>query len=161
MNDTRPIWGTRASRPWRWLLLGGIVLGTLDAIFAVVFWYSKGVTATQIFQSIAAGLLGKSSYEGGAATAWLGAGLHYFIATMMVVVYYLTARWWRMLVRYPIAYGLPYGVVLYLIMNFVVLPLSAAGMPKFNNLPWVVSSIVMHALFGVICALTARKAIRG
>lgn len=159
MNDT--LRGTRASRPWRWLFLGGIALGTVDAIFAIAFWYPKGVTATQIFQSIASGLLGKASYEGGEATAWLGAGLHYFIATMMVVVYYLVARWWRMLVRHPIAYGLPYGVTLYLAMNFVVLPLSAAGMPKFNNLPWVSSSIVMHAIFGVICALTARKAIRG
>lgn len=159
MSDT--LRGARASRPWRWLLLGGIVLGSVDAVFAIAFWYPKGVTATQIFQSIASGLLGKASYEGGEATAWLGAGLHYFIATMMVIVYYLVARWWRMLVHHPIAYGLPYGVVLYLVMNFVVLPLSAAGMPKFNDLPWVSSSIVMHAIFGVICAMTARKALRG
>lgn len=149
---------TAAAGPFVWLLAGGIVLGSLDIVFAITFWSPKGVSAAQIFQSIAGGLLGKASYDGGAATAWLGAGLHYFIATMMVVVYFLAGRRLENLVRRPVMYGLPYGLALYGMMNFVVLPLSAAGMPKFDNVPWVASSIVMHMIFGVICAVFARKA---
>lgn len=145
--------------PLLWLLLGGVTLATLDALFAFVFWVSKGVTLAQIFQSIAGGLLGKASREGGAATAWLGAGLHYFIAIMMVVAYYLVGNRIAVLTQRPIVFGLLYGLALYVIMNFIVLPLSAAGMPKFNNLAWVGSSIVMHAVFGVICAVFARKAL--
>ena len=134
------------------------MLGTLDALFAIVFWGPRNVSAVQIFQSIAAGLLGRAAYDGGATTAWLGAGLHYFIATTMVVAYYLVARRFRQLVRKPIRFGLPYGVLLYGVMNLVVLPLSAAGMPKFDDLPWVGSSIAVHALLGVVCAVSARKA---
>ncbi|WP_242113057.1 DUF1440 domain-containing protein [Luteimonas aquatica] len=148
-------------RAWPWLILGGIVLASIDAVFAVAFWSPRGVSATQVFQSIAAGLLGDASFQGGATTAWLGAALHYGIATAMVVVYFLFARRWRALVRHPLGYGLPYGALLYLAMNLVVLPLSAAGMPKFNNLPWVGSSIAMHLLFGAICAFAARRALRG
>lgn len=149
----------RSQGPLRWLLLGGITLGSLDILFAFVFWASEGVTVTRIFQSIAAGLLGKASHQGGAATAWLGAGLHYFIATMMVVAYYLAGRRFAGLTRQPVALGLLYGLVLYGVMNFVVLPLSAAGMPKFDNPAWVVSSIVMHAILGVICAVFACRAL--
>lgn len=150
---------TAAAAPWAWLLSGGIVLGSLDIVFAIAFWQRHGVAAARIFQSIASGLLGKASYDGGAATAWLGAGLHYSIATMMVVAYYLASRRLQGLVLRPVAYGLPYGLALYGAMNFVVLPLSAAGMPKFDNLAWVAGSVFMHMVFGVICAVFARRAV--
>ena len=145
--------------PLAWLPLGGIVLGSLDILFAVAFWSTRDVTATRIFQSVASGVLGNASYSGGVATAWLGAGLHYFIATMMVVVYYLAGRRSGKLVRRPVAFGLPYGLLLYGVMNFVVLPLSAAGLPRFDNIPWVAGSVVMHMVFGVTCALFARSAL--
>lgn len=148
----------RSQGPLRWLLLGGITLGSLDILFAFVFWASRGVTITRIFQSIAGGLLGEASYQGDATTAWLGAGLHYFIATMMVVTYYLACQRFAVLTRKPVALGLLYGLLLYGVMNFVVLPMSAAGMPKLDNAAWVVSSIVMHAIFGVICAVFACRA---
>lgn len=149
----------RSQGPLFHLLLGGGILGTLDILFAYAFWVSKGATVGGIFRSIAAGLLGEASRGGGAATAWLGAGLHYFIATMMVVAYYLVGRKYPALLRRPVALGLFYGLVLYAVMNFVVLPLSAAGMAKFDNMAWIVSSIIMHAVFGVICAIFARRAL--
>ena len=52
----------------------------------------------------------------------------------------------------------PHFLLLYAAMNFVVLPLSAAGMPSFANHAWVGASIVAHALLGVVCALFARIA---
>ena len=159
MMNTDALPHTRSRGPLFHLLLGGAVLGTVDLIFAYLFWMSKGATLGDILRSIAAGVLGEASGEGGAPAAWLGAGLHYFIATAMVTVYYLASRKYPGLVRRPIALGLLYGLVLYLAMNFVVLPLSAAGMAKFDNIAWIASSIVMHALFGVICAMFARKAL--
>lgn len=155
--ETLPHAGSRGPLPQ--LLLGGVVLGTLDIVFAYVFWVSKGATVAGIFRSIARGVLGDASREGGATAAWLGAGLHYFIATLMVAVYYLAARKYPALVQRPVALGLLYGLVLYAVMNFVVLPLSAAGMADFDNAAWIVSSIVMHAVFGVICAVFARRAL--
>ena len=160
MNAT-PAARADSHRPWLWILLGGIALGTLDMLFAWAFWVPKGVPALRIFQSIAAGLYGEASFGMGATTVWVGALCHYFIATAMVAVYYAVSRFWPALIRKPYFFGLPYGVALYLAMNLVVLPLSAAGMPSFKNTAWVACSIVMHAVFGVICALFARRAARG
>ncbi|TWI02664.1 hypothetical protein IP90_01761 [Luteimonas cucumeris] len=145
--------------PTSWLLLGGTTLGSLDILFAFAFWAPQGVTLTRILQSIAAGLLGRPSYEGGIATAWLGAGLHYFIATMMVLACYLVARRFPGLLRRPLVFGPLYGLLLYGVMNFIVLPLSAAGTPDFANAAWVTSSIAMHAVFGWICFVFARRAL--
>lgn len=139
----------------RWVL-GGVAIGTLDLAFAWGFWQPHGVGLARILQSVSAGLLGRASFDGGLATVVLGAGLHYFIATMFVVAYFLASLRHAALHRHPAACGLAYGVLLYLVMNLVVLPLSAAGMPDFGNVPWVASSVAMHAVFGLMCGFCAR-----
>lgn len=145
--------------PWPVLLLGGLVVGTFDILFAISFWrIGYGTAPSRIFQSIAAGLLGQASYEGGAATAWLGAVLHYFIASVIVLVYYLASLRIPKLVERPIPYGLLYGIGVYIVMNYVVIPLSATQSGRFN-LAWVASSIVVHAvLIGLPAAIFARRA---
>jgi uncharacterized protein YacL len=144
------------------VLVGGLILGTADLSFASLFWkIGYGVPATRVMQSVARGVLGTASFEGGVPTALLGALLHYTIAVSMAATYYLVSRKLDVLTRRPIPCGVAYGVLLYLIMNLVVLPLSAVGMPKFDNVVWVSTSIVMHMVFGLICAFTARRALRG
>jgi hypothetical protein len=55
----------------------------------------------------------------------------------------------------PLLYGAMDSFI-YVFMNLVVLPLSAIGHPAFGDHRWMDWSIGMHALFGVLCALTAR-----
>ena len=146
-----------------WLVFaGGLVAGTLDITYACVFWGVKaGVPVRRIFQSVAAGLLGKASFEGGAATAALGLGLHYFIACSMAVAYYLVARRVPSLRERPVPYGAAYGLLLYGIMNYIVVPLSAAGGGAKDPL-WVGLSVVVHMfLIGVPIALFVRAALGG
>ena len=142
------------------VLAGGLVAGTLDITFACVFWAIKaGAPVERIFQSVAKGLLGPAAFRGGAATAALGLFLHYFIATTMSLVYYFAAREWAALHRHPFACGAVYGLVLYAVMNYVVLPLSAAGAGSPDRL-WIALSIAIHMFFiGVPIALLARRAI--
>jgi len=149
---------------WRWVVLGGLALATLDAFFATTFWrLAAGMPWTRVFQSVAAGVLGlDASVAGGERTAWLGVGLHYAIAMSFVAAYTVVATHLDALVRRPLASGALYGLLLYAVMNLVVIPLSAIGhLPKFDNLPWVASSIAMHAVFGLICAFAARQALAG
>lgn len=143
---------------WAWIVLGGLAIGTLDLLFAWGFWAAKGATFVGILQSIGAGWFGKASNSMGATSAIVGALSHYLIATAFVLAYRLASQRMPALLRRPVLPGAAYGLLLYAIMNFVVLPLSAAGMPKFDNLPWVASSIAMHMVFGVMCAWFARRA---
>ena len=110
-----------------------LIVGVLDITEACVFWFFyRGATPMRIFQSVAAGLLGKPSFTGGAATAALGLALHFFIAFCVVLTYALASRRLPVLTEHPVACGAVYGVLVYLAMNFVVLPLSNAGTPKFS-----------------------------
>ena len=62
------------------ILFGAIIVGTLDILFAIAFWFPRGVGPTTIFQSVAAGLYGRDAFTGGTHTMLIGAALHYFIA---------------------------------------------------------------------------------
>lgn len=146
-------------KPWFYVLIGGLVAGAFDMTYACTFWYLKrGVMPKRIFQSVASGLLGDASFTGGWPTAILGLGLQFFIATSMAVTYYLFATRWSELWEKPWTYGPLYGLLLYFIMNYIVVPLSAAN-PGSRNLTWVLLSIAVHAfLIGTPCALFARRA---
>src|SRR4026209_1674952 len=111
----------------RALLYGTLVVGILDLADAFVFFGLRGARPIRILQSIASGLLGRGAYSGGAGTAFLGAVLHFFIAFLIVAAFFAPSRYFSILRRAPVRSGLIYGVVVYLVMNFVVLPLSAAG----------------------------------
>ncbi len=147
-------------KPSLYVLLGGLVAGSFDITYACTFWYLKGgVLPPRVFQSVASGLLGDASFTGGWRTAALGLALHYFIATSMAVTYYLFARRWSGLWEKPFVYGPMYGVLLYGIMNYIVVPLSAAN-PGSRNLLWVLLSIAVHAfLIGTPCAIFTRRAV--
>ena len=161
-HPTLPSHSPAAASPIRLVLAGGLVAGTLDIVYAWVFWAIKaGVPARRILQSVAAGLLGKASFEGGATTAALGLGLHYFIACSMAVTYFLVARHWTALHRRPVLYGAAYGLLLYAIMNCIVVPLSAAGGGGGKDPLWDGLSVAVHMfLIGVPIALFVRAALR-
>jgi hypothetical protein len=145
-----------------WVLFGGIVAGALDFAFATSFWALKGVAPQRVWQSVAAGLLGKASFEGGAITALLGVALHYLIAMTMSLVYALSARRLLTLLNHPWRYGALYGLLLYAVMTYVVVPLSAAPAGGARNPLWVACSVLAHVvLVGWPCAWFARRALRG
>ncbi|WP_140910211.1 hypothetical protein [Cognatiluteimonas lumbrici] len=145
-------------RTWIAIAGGGLAIGTLDLAFATLYWMRHDIAPVRILQSIATGWLGDAAYAGGSASAWLGAVSHYLIATTFVAAYHAAARHLPRLLDHPLRYGIAYGAWLYIAMNFIVLPLSAAGSPGFGNRAWVASSILAHLVFGVMSALSARLA---
>jgi hypothetical protein len=127
---------------------GGLVAGTLDITAACVYlWLSANVRPVRVFQSVAAGLFGADSYKGGAKTAALGLALHFLIATTATVVFYLASRKLRFMIERPFIWGPVYGVLVYLFMNFVVLPLSA--LPQRAAPP--LSSRIINMLIIMFC----------
>lgn len=139
------------------VVYGGLAAGLLDIVNATAFWFLyNGAPPARILQAIAAGLLGKEAFAGGAATAALGLFLHFFIAGGMAAVYWLACRQWLVLLRRPVAAGIAYGIATYLAMNWVVVPLSRATPPPFI-LPWFIDSVLAHVvLVGLLLAFVAR-----
>ncbi len=118
---------TAAPSAPRAIAWGGLLAGIGDITQALIVFGMPAfgnVAPLRIFQSIAVGVLGRSSFQGGLRTATLGLMLHFLIATIWAAVYYLASRKLRMLVDHPVICGLLFGVVVFLFMYLVVQPLS-------------------------------------
>ena len=110
------------SEAFRAILTAGLVVGVLDISSAFVIWWQRGVGARRGLQGIAAGLLGGSAFDGGLVTAGLGLALHFFVAFVVVSVFYLASRKIPFLAKQPIVSGVLYGIGVYLVMFWCVLP---------------------------------------
>ena len=144
------------------ILYGTLVVGTLDALDAIVFFgLRSGAQPIRIFQGIASGLIGPAARQGGLKTAALGVFLHYFIAFGIVTTYVLVSRRVRLLTRHPVMCGLLYGIAAYAVMNLVVIPLSKIGGPSMPATPVLVNGLLIHMLgVGLPSALFTKAAAR-
>ena len=118
---------TDVAKSFTRILWIGLVAGTLDITENIVFNAFRGVTPWRIFQFIASGLIDGRSFQLGWASVGLGALIHYAIALIWTAIFYIAATEFNfnVLLRRPILSGLLYGMLVYAIMNFIVLPLSA------------------------------------
>jgi len=140
------------------IFLGGLIAGTLDLTAACVYsWLRANVSPITVFQAIASGVLGRESFTGGAKTAVLGVALHFLIATVATAVFYFVSRKWLFLVEHPIVAGLLYGIPVYLVMNFVVLPLSQVQMRPQPISVRIVNLVILMFCIGLPIALIVRR----
>ncbi|HZF41509.1 MAG TPA: hypothetical protein VE715_22010, partial [Blastocatellia bacterium] len=115
----------------------------------------------RMFQSIASGLIGRASYDGGWATVLLGASLHVLIAFIWAAIYNGASLKLPALIRRAVMCGPIYGVVVYFAMQMIVLPLSAIRKPVFSFQPplQMLQGLIVHIIcVGLPIALLARRA---
>jgi hypothetical protein len=143
--------------PFRTILLGGLAIGTLDILWAIVMNAIQGKSPVWVLQSVAGGLLGSATFDGGARTAVLGTLIHYGIATTVMATFYLVSRRVPMLARRPFLFGPIYGVVVYVVMYQLVLPLSAWHTSGIKVGAGLAKGLFIH-LFGIglVAALMTR-----
>lgn len=144
------------------ILLGGLVAGALDITYAITAYGVRGVPAISILQSVASGLLGREAYAGGEQTAALGLGLHFLMATMMAAGYVILTRIFPALFRFPVTSALIYGLFLFAVMNFAVVPLSNAYPGKFPAGWFLAGALFAHTvLVALPIAFIARHFLAG
>ena len=104
-------------------LVGGVAAATIDATSAFLT-FGWGMP-----RAIASGLLGAGAFQGGAGVWLLGLAAHYSILIVAALLYGVASRRLPFLRVNFIVCGLFYGLAIYLVMNLIVLPLSAVPFP--------------------------------
>ena len=153
-----PLWGST-----RTVLAAGLIAGTIDIGAAALI---NRLSPVVILQAVASGLLGRGAFSGGAATASVGLLVQWGISILIAAIYLMvTAPWPGMRRRWRLT-GLLAGVVIFLIMNYLVVPLSAAPFRPHFGLhqlltaftPYkLVANLIAMILFGLIVAFAARN----
>jgi hypothetical protein len=144
----------------RGVLIGGLLAGTLDIAFAFAYCGYLGVSPARILRSVASGLVGEAARTGGVPLAAFGLSLHLFISVAAAAVFYLASRRVSWLVRHPYVSGVAFGICVYFVMGYVVVPLSAFPYKQASAGAAAVSVPVLLAhmfLFGLPIALCVRR----
>jgi uncharacterized membrane protein YagU involved in acid resistance len=136
------------------ILLGGVIAATIDIGAASLI---AGRSPTFIMQAIAGGLLGKATFGGGIGTMILGTVLQEVMGVLIATIYVVLSKTVAGLLRRWIISGLAYGVIVFFVMNYIVVPLSAWKLaPHFTPVKFAANMAAM-LLFGLIVAFFSRR----
>jgi hypothetical protein len=143
----------------RSIALGGSVIFILQLTHMwIVATLIQGSPYTAALQYIASGALGMSAFEGGITTALLGLLFHLIISFFVAGVFIVSADRIPLLRHYAIPGALLYGLGVYIVMNMIVTPLSAAPPLPAPTLPWLFEGLIEHSLaIGLPLGLIVRR----
>ena len=150
--------------PTRAILLGALAVGALDILDAFIFFGIRGVPPLRILQAVASGAIGpQAAADGGIGTAALGLALHFCIALIIVMVFFLASRKLTFLTRQPILWGALYGIAAYFVMTLIVVPSSAIEAKRaLPSWPVLTNGLLIHIFgVGIPSALFSRAATSG
>ncbi|PZV33858.1 hypothetical protein [Mesorhizobium kowhaii] len=137
------------------VLIGGMVAGILD-IGAAAAINRKGPLA--ILRGIASGLLGPKALKGGALASASGFLLQLAMSVVIAAIYGLASLWLPILARMWIATGLAYGVGVFVVMTYIVVPLSVAPSRPLPGISKIAKDLLAMLGFGLIIAYAVHRA---
>jgi hypothetical protein len=141
----------------RAILIGGLTAGALDITYAIVAYGLSDIPPRLILQSVASGWLGRGAYTGGAATATLGLASHLLLTCIMAAIFVAAARRLALLRNHPLPSGAVFGLGAFVVMTYVVVPLSAAAVSSPRGW-YLAGGLAAHVfLVGVPIALLTRR----
>lgn len=137
------------------------MIGTADAVVyhLIVSSLIGGHSLIVVYQYIASGALGSAAFEGGVPTALLGLFFHFVISLAVAAVFILSADRIPLLRRHAIVGSLVYGVGVFIVMNMIVLPLTAVPPLPAPTMPELIVNILDHVLIvGLPLGILVRRA---
>jgi hypothetical protein len=152
MSATSVVLSAQRPRALPAILVGGLLAGSLDLGSAFISYGAR------VPYAIAGGLLGANALHGGAGAYALGIFLHFFIATSAAAVYYAASRKLGFLTEHPVVCGLFYGIAVFLVMNLIVLPLSALHSRGPFQLARLIEGLLVHMfMIGLPISFSVRQ----
>lgn len=151
--------GSSTSSLWVSILKSGIIVGVLDALAAIIHaHFFNGSTPDAVFRYVATGLFGRPALSGGLPTAFAGLALHFTVATSWTALFYLLYPRIKFLSSSILLSGMMYGLCIWLMMNFVVIPLSLvpSGPLRIRAATFVMIGIHLFVIGVPISWLTSR-----
>ena len=145
---------------WKPTIIATLICGILDAIYPTVLTLLRGRDPAAMWRGVASGPFPEASQWGPAGAA-LGLATHFTLMAIMVVVFMLAARERPALLDRPVLSGVVYGLITYVVMNLIVVPLRF-GTPLPSAPAEIASQLFAHiVLVWLPIAFIARRYLRG
>jgi hypothetical protein len=140
------------------LLAAALLAGTLDMIGATLqFILNGGREPGRIWRYVASGAFGPSARKGGTEMVVYGLLFHYFIAFTWTLIFFLVFSRLGFAIQFPILAGVLYGILVWLGMNFVVVPLSHIGSFPVHLKSSLIGAGILVLAIGIPVSLMAHR----
>lgn len=139
---------------WLAILCGGFVAGTLDIGAAASM---SSLNPLVVMRLVASGLLGKDALMGGLLVSALGMLLQWAMSLIIAAIFVIVSTRLPQMIRNWIPASLVYGVVVFLVMSYVVVPLSNAPFKSNTTVYSFVLNLLAMLLYGLIIGFFARR----
>lgn len=143
-------------KAWQSIAAGGLIAGAVDIAAASLIFHAEPL---RVLRSVASGLIGRTAaHDGGLAASLTGAACQEAISLIFAAFYVLAGlRFLPVLLRRPWLFGALYGVGVYGVMNYLVVPLSAAHGHAPGEPAAIAKNMAAMILYGLIIALFAGR----
>ena len=143
----------------RTIALATLVAGTLDIIFAMILTAIYGREIPGMLRYVGSGPF-PAATEMGAAGAAIGLLTHFVLIAVMAAAFVLAARQWPVLIQKPMQWGVIYGLITYVAMNWIIVPLRF-DTPLPPKPMAIATQLFAHiVLVGIPIALIAARGVR-
>jgi hypothetical protein len=144
------------------ILLAGLLAGLLDGAAATLLFLARGNKKPGVlFQYIASAVFGKAAFAGGGTMVFMGLFFHFVIALIFVSCYFVLYPHIPWSGAYPLAAAAVYGLLVWVIMNLGVLPLSRAAPRPFSWIFALINMLILVVTIGLPAAYLARFYFQG
>jgi hypothetical protein len=135
-----------------------LLAGTLDGLAAAVKYVANtGKDPMNVFRFIASGVFGPKAFVGGITMGLWGIFFHYLIATGWVVLFFVVYPRIKLLSRNKYITGLSYGIIVWVTMNLVVLPLSNVPPLVMNSESIIIGMIILMTCIGLPISIIVNR----
>ena len=142
-------------RPWKTILITGLIAGTLDALGAIIIYQAE---PGAMFKHIASGAFGAGkAFSGGSVMVMWGVIFHYFIAYSWTILFFFLYPTSALLRRNKYVTGLLYGVFVWIMMNRVILPLSEIPQQPFSLKGALIGASILMVAIGLPIAIMTHR----
>lgn len=135
------------------IVFGGLSAGLMDFCAAMTM---NRLPALTIGRAVASGVYGKGAFKMGDAVGWQGVGLHFGMSLIIAAIYVLAAERLAFLRSNALVWGLLYGIAIFVVMSYVVRPLSRAGVAHYPTANAFFSQLAAMLIFGLFVAYADR-----
>lgn len=144
------------------IVVAGLIAGTLDIGAACLI---NALHPAVILHAIASGLIGQQAFTGGVPSALLGLALQWAMSMLIAAIYVAVTAARPARRRQWVSTGIIAGIVIFAVMNYLVVPLSAApfrppltvhGLLTAFTAGKLIANLLAMILFGLIIGYCAR-----
>jgi hypothetical protein len=141
-----------------YVLMTGLMVGTLDGTAAIIdFLLSYHGNPIIGFQFIASGVFGVKAFSGGLSMALLGILFHYVFALSWTVLFFVLYPKLELLSKNWFVSGLLYAIVVWVVMNLVIRPMSHVPPIPLTAFKVIKSAAILMLVVGSPISFVAKK----